>query len=142
MFIPKGLSNLNFFGTLGLIIFSTSIIGQNKQDCCALLPGVKAFISSADSSTIPLIFLKNGFTLSLSDTGLKITSFNLAFIAPSKNGGDEYIVSSYEGDKFDPNKYPEIRQQIEKAKTIFIDNISANRGDSCYLIRPLVYQIK
>jgi len=123
-------------------LFSNCIFGQANNPSCTFLRGAKALIENADSNFIHLSDVIRGFKLIPNDTTLKITKFHFSFSAQAENGNYTYYASSFEGNKFDPDKYPVITKPIQKTEMIFIDNIFANRGDSCFRIRSIAYQIR
>jgi hypothetical protein len=132
----------NYLVAFIFIVVSNSIFGQNNKDSCAFLRNSRAFIEKADSNSIHLSDVMKGFILIPNDSTLKITSFHFSFSAQPDNGSYTYYASAFEGNKFDPDKYPVITKSLGKTETIFIDNIYANRGDSCFRIKSITYAIK
>ncbi len=130
------------FATLLLVLYFNYVSGQNNRDSCACLPYEKATISNVDSSTMELSVLKSGFSLSLRDSVMKITSFNLSYTIESEPGITTFYAFSYQGNQFNPTKYPNMDQHLDLVKRIFIDAIFAGKGDVCFKIKAMSYPVK
>ena len=130
------------FATLLLVLYFNYVSGQNIRDSCACLPYEKATIFNVDSNTMELSVLKRGFNLSLSDSVMKIVSFNLSYMIELESGITTFYAFSYQGNQFNPTKYQNMDQHLDLVKRIFIDAIFAGKGDVCFKIKAISYRVK
>jgi hypothetical protein len=131
-----------FFILMFLLVALCGYSQYSMDSCIKAPPAIKAYIPGADSLSVKISDLKNGFRLAINVPNLKVIHFCASYNDELVKSGFMFYYVHYTSDSFYLDKYQPFKEHIDGAKKFFIDWIIAQRGEDRFCIRPIVYDVK